>query len=323
MEFRKYFVGVVVLVIGLLLTATMAQAQQPEYGEVSVVVPASGQTTVQFDTFCLEVSKAFPAELNNSPSGRAAEGVMRVLKTAIEEGVAESDPLATQLAIWYEIEGDWSYPEDQVSREAAQQLIDQAANMTLAPIEPEGTALDQAIADGTVSVSSDDFTSVDAEAPTADDDPYHGTGTLTITNNTDQDVTVYFPFGLVFESASDSEQDMVAFAAEIIQEATPTPTVENTVEPTVEVMEATVEATGEPTVEVMATVEPTTEMTETMTVDVTPTVEAADSPANLPQTGGELSSQMNTALMFAISGIVLVILGFFAFLFRKAGSYRA
>ena len=330
MQSRKYGVGVILLLLffGLILPATMAQAQQSEYEEVSVTIPAGGETSIQFDTFCLEVNKAFPAQLS-TPNGRASDDVLRVLKTAIEDGTVESSPLQTQLAIWHQVEGGWAFDQSEVNHDEAQQLLDQAANISLAPIDPEGVALDQAVADGSISLSSEDFAAMDVSLPTEEDEPYRGQGTLNIVNNTDQELTVYFPFGLVFESTSDAEQDMVAYAA--IPEQQTIPTDEPTVEPTSEVLDATVEPLLTVTPEMTTTVEITATSTVTTTVEnatPTPTSDtmAADpaaptpeSPNSLPQTGGEKSGI--SPMLIILGGLVLVTLSLVLVLLRKSLAY--
>ena len=125
---------------------------------------------------------------------------MQVLKLAIERGIAETQPLQTQMAIWYEIEGNWSYEEATINRDMAQLLVNEAQNASLTPLEPEGIRLDQAVANGTITITSEDFRFVEAPRARPDDQPYLGRGTLVLKNNTAQDVTVYYPFGLVLSS---------------------------------------------------------------------------------------------------------------------------
>lgn len=190
-------------------------------------------------------------------------------------------------------------------------------------------ALDQAVADGSISLSSEDFAAMDVSLPTEEDEPYRGQGTLNIVNNTDQELTVYFPFGLVFESTSDAEQDMVAYAA--IPEQQTTPTDEPTVEPTSEVLDATVEPLLTVTPEMTTTVEITATSTVTTTVEnatPTPTSDtmAADpaaptpeSPNSLPQTGGEKSGI--SPVLIILGGLVLVTLSLVLVLLRKTLAY--
>lgn len=290
-----------------------AQAQEDtEVGEVSVTIPANGTASLTFDTYCLEVEKDFPAQLSE-PRGLASEDVRRVLRVAIDEGFAETDPLQTQLAIWHQVEGDWPYGEDVVPRDVAQSLVDQAVNETLAPLDAEGTALDQAVADGTVSISSEDFQALSSPTPLEGGQPYRGQGTLSIQNNTAQEVTVYFPFGLVFEATNENEQDMVAFATELeteeenapaVQEATATPTVTDTEEVT---------GTEQMTDTGTSAITGTEQMTETTTVVATATPAAASTPQaaqTLPATGGEGTAPIALALMllgmiFCLSGALI------------------
>lgn len=335
MYYRKYiFLIALPMLLGVLLSASTVQAQQPEFGELSVTIPAGGETSVQFNTFCLEVGKNFPAQLNK-PSGRASEDVLKVLQVAIEEDMVETDPLQTQLAIWHEVEGDWAYSEDEVSRDQAQQLLDKAANITLEPINPQGVALDQAINEGSITVESNDFAATDADTPTPDDEPYQGRGTLRISNNTEEELTIYFPFGLVLEAANDSEQDMVAFATEVEQQPTATPqpttataeatsevemttpeataeTVEATDEAEMTMPEAAAEAVADVTITPVTTTTTTVTPTTSQVLEMTPT---PASPSSLPGTGAE-TEPSSVPLLLALGGIALVLLGLSLLLLR-------
>ena len=82
------------------------------------------------------------------------------------------------MAIWHEVNGRWPY-DDTVARSAAESMVSAAAGESLAPLEPEGVALDQAIRAGTVTVSSTDFRAIDAPQAKPDEPPYAGAGTLT------------------------------------------------------------------------------------------------------------------------------------------------
>ena len=307
---RRYFLGFIVLVstlIGLSVGALSTQAQENfEVGETSVVVPANGQATINFEAFCIEVGKDFPTTLGDPNPERAPEAVRKVVKAAIEGGQIENDKLQTQIAIWQQINGEWPYDESIVDRTVAQSLIDTADTLTLSAIQPEGVPLDEAVADGTVTISSEDFQAADAPDAQAGDPPYYGRGTLTVVNNTAEDVTVYFPFGLVFDAPTDTEQDVVAFATDLQQAATPTPEVTET---------PTVEATETPAADTAVTTTPEETTTTTPQADAAVVVQEAtptptpSTPGTLPQTGAADDFNTSALLLLMIVGVFSVLAG--------------
>jgi hypothetical protein len=209
------------------------RAQEVVRGETSVLVPANEQVTIAFETFCLDFGLEFPSEIG-APIDRAPDEVLAILRVAIEEDYTESDPLQVQLAIWRVIEGEWPFEADEVPRDLAEEILAAAEETEAEPFEGEGIPLIQAVEEGLVSVESEDFEAVDAPTPGDYEFPYKGRGTLIITNLTDEDVQVYFPYGIVFTPGPESEQDMVAYAidmqrieqeeVQVPEQETPTPT---------------------------------------------------------------------------------------------------
>lgn len=239
----------VLLLPAFLLLSVNVQAQEPGdfvLGETSVVVPANGEATIRFQTFCLEFGKEFPSSLG-TPDGRANDDVLRLVRQALEEDVPDQNPLAVQLAIWSQLENqtlDELYPDTDIpAEERAQSLLDSMDSVEVSPLRTDqGIALTEAVANGTITATSQDFNFVDTEMARPDGEPYHGEGTLVLTNQTDEDVQVYFPYGTVFRAENDSEQDIVAYATELEQLPTPTPMPTETPQPT----PATIPETGTP-----------------------------------------------------------------------------
>jgi hypothetical protein len=202
----------VLLTLALLVaSATTVFAQETEIGETAVTIPAGGEARIDFEAYCMETGKVFPEQLY-TPAERAPEDVLRVLKAAILNDMVADDPLQTQIALWYQINGDWPYAEGEVDREGAQELLDAAEDVQIAPLSAEGTSINEAVANGTISIDAENFRSTSADTP--DGLPYRGEGTLVVMNETDEEVTVYFPFGMVIESTNENEQDIVAYSTE-------------------------------------------------------------------------------------------------------------
>lgn len=221
---------VLVLTMTFGAAAISANAQGPGdvvLGETSVTVPANGEATIRFQTFCLDFGLAFPSSLG-TPDGRASDDVLRIIKAALEEDIPDQNPLAVQLAIWSTLENQTIgelYPDTEIpAQEAAQQLLDNAQDADLSPLaEDRGRSLTELVSEGVITATSEDFEFVDTENPRPDGEPYHGEGTLVLTNQTDEPVEVYFPYGVVFRASTDGEQDIVTYATELEQLPTATP----------------------------------------------------------------------------------------------------
>jgi hypothetical protein len=226
-----------ILIVGLIFAGFAAtltpdlRAQELILGETSVLVPANGQATLQFETYCLNFGKEFPAQIGR-PLDRADDEVLRVLKVAIEEGYTESDPLQVQLAIWHVIEGEWVFDENEIPHDLAGEILAAAEMADVTPLVGEGIPVTQAVDEGLVTLESADFVAVDAPNAAGYEFAYRGRGTLIINNLTDQELRVFFPFGTVFIPGLESEQNVVAYATELEQLPTPTPTAIPTDTPT-------------------------------------------------------------------------------------------
>ena len=272
------------------------RAQEIVMGETTVLVPANEQVTFGFETFCLDFGLDFPSEIG-APIDRAQDEVLAVLRVAIEEGYTQSDPLQVQLAIWRVIEGEWVFNEEEVPRELAEEILAAAEEGATDPLQGEGISLTQAVNDGLVAVESENFEPVEASTPGEYEFPYKGQGTLIITNLTDEDVQIYFPYGTVFMPGPESEQDIVAYAIdmELIEQETPTP-VPDTPTPTATPVPDTPTPTATP-------------VPDTPTPTATPTETPLPAPDGLPVTGASMppGSSGNSlpliATLFALGAI--------------------
>lgn len=180
-------------------------------GETLVTVPANGEASIAVSAFCLNFGEPFPKGVTVS-TARASDGVVKVMKAAAADGTGTSNVLQTQIAIWHAIEGEWGYKDKDVDLTVAKALADAAANQTTDPLLATGTALDKAIADGSVEATVDTWKQEDAPKALPSDAPYFGTGTLKIKNLTDKPLDVYVPLGLTLKAANEAEQDMGAYA---------------------------------------------------------------------------------------------------------------
>lgn len=198
---------------GIVAFATgTARAQESVITVVSVAVPANGEASIPIKAFCLEQGQPFPVSVA-PPKSLAPEAVRKILITAIKQGVAQADPLQTNMAIWRQIVGHWSPEDSPVDRTVAEGLLTASATMGEEPLVGEGVSLETAIADGSVTASVQGW--VDANGPKASeaDSPYYGSGNVVVTNTTAEALTVYYPIGMVLPATNSAEQDMMSYAA--------------------------------------------------------------------------------------------------------------
>ncbi len=287
------------LILGLVLStmfsfqSAFAQTTTTELVETSVTIPANGEAEVSFQGFCLDFGEPFPTSFGE-PGARADDDILKVIKTALLDGSADEDPLTLNLAIWTLRENktiDELYPTlDSALAEDVNDLLTRGQSATIAPLATDlGIALDKAVADGQVEVTSADF-NFDESAPVAvpadEGRYYHGEGTMTIKNLTDEEITIYYAFGTVLMAQDESEQDLVTYSTEL---------------------ETIVQATATPqaTATAQATMTPAPEATAT-----------PQAPATMPQTGAAPATN-NIGTLMAVVGLGFVALGLAGRLFRR------
>jgi microcystin-dependent protein len=297
-------------VFALLLTALFsfqaAYAQgteETELTETTLTIPANGEAEIAFQGYCLDFGEPFPTAFGQ-PSRRADDDILRVLKTALQEGTATDDPLTITLAIWSLRENQpitELYPNlDPSVAGDVDDLLVRSEDASVAPLATDlGIALDQAVADGQVEVTSADFaadTSAPAPIATEEGEPYHGEGTMTIRNLTDEEITIYYAFGTILVAQDESEQDLVTYSTELeTVMLQPTPAASATAPAT-----ATVAATA--TAEATATVAATATAEATATAQPTATAQA---PQTMPQTGAApMTSGAAPTLIIAGLGLI-------------------
>lgn len=222
---RAWLVLCMLVLLALPFNATYAQGSDPataKLAETSITIPANGEANLSFQGYCLDFGEPFPTSFGE-PGSRASEDVLKVVKTALLDGTADEDPLTLNLAIWTLRENrtiDALYPSMEAAKaDKVNDLLERSEKATVDPLATDrGIALDKAIADGLVEVTSADFTA-DESAPLAvpedEGHPYHGSGTMTIQNLTNGEITIYYAFGTVLQAVDESEQDLVTYSTEL------------------------------------------------------------------------------------------------------------
>ncbi len=274
-------------VFALSATATFAQGTTTRLAETSVTIPANGEVTLDYQAFCLDFGEPFP-EAFGTPTARADDDILKVVKTAILDGTADDDPLSVNLAIWSLRENKTPlalYPNlDSDVNERTNDLLERSQDQTVDPLANNlGIPLNQAVADGQVEVTDANF-QPDTSAPVADpaDQPYHGSGTMTIRNLTNEEIEIYYAFGTILQASDEGDQDLVTYATELEQVATPTPAATATTAAT-----ATAQATA------------TTAATATVQVEATATPQA---PTTVPTTGTG-----DNAFLLVVGGLAIML----------------
>lgn len=199
-----------------------SDATSTRLAETSITIPANGEAELSFQGYCLDFGEPFPTSFG-APASRASDDVLKIVKTALLDGTADEDPLTVNLAIWTAREYrtiDDLYPTmEEEKAEKVNDLLERSESATIDPLATDrGIPLDKAIADGQVEVSSADF-AADESSPLAvpedEGHPYHGSGTMTIKNLTNEELTIYYPFGTVLEAENSAQQDLVTYSTEL------------------------------------------------------------------------------------------------------------
>ncbi|MCA1554149.1 MAG: hypothetical protein LC737_07205, partial [Chloroflexi bacterium] len=123
--------------------------------------------------------------------------MVKVLQTAMSKGTLTSDPFQTQLAIWKAADGTF-HDVGNEGHAVAEQLMNESNNATI-PALPQGvTTLDQAVSQGSVKTTVENFTA-DTDTTHNQGKPFIGTGELVVQNTSQQAVTFVLVEGAVFK----------------------------------------------------------------------------------------------------------------------------
>jgi len=207
----------------LLALPTAALAQQPAdpvtVQPVVIDLEANGTVELPIFGFCLEYGKPFPGA-SLRPAALAPDQVRAAITYAVGKGYVQSEPLQTQLAIWYFLNGNAKVAETYGA--VADEIIAAVEGGVALNETAEGAQLlTEAVAGGVVTAAIDDFEDI------SPDGSYIGSGTLVLTNLTAAPVRILLPYGVQFtEEPYQDRQIMGIFPQEPAApqpEATPTP----------------------------------------------------------------------------------------------------
>ncbi len=201
--FGKRRMGRIMLVIALaLLCATLPAAAFAENGDTPpppfvAEIAANATVTIPIYGFCLNYTWPFPGQ-SLRPVELAPDTVRTAIGYILQKGYVITEPWQSQLAIWYFTEGG---KVGETYEAVADEIIAYVEGG--APVPDAGSSaipLPQAVADGIVTATIDDFQN--ASPPGFF---FLGSGTLVVTNLTDEPIKVLIPFGTRFQDQGSQE----------------------------------------------------------------------------------------------------------------------
>jgi hypothetical protein len=152
--------------------------------------------------FCLDYGLPFPGASLDA-GDLAPDQVRQAISYALGQGYVTTEPWQTQLAVWYFVEG--AKVDEEYSVVADEIIAFVEANAGSPEAGATAMPLHEAIAQGLVSATLDDF-----ENTSPPEFFFIGSGTLVLTNLTDQPVEVLIPFGTRFAEAVDQGNQFMA-----------------------------------------------------------------------------------------------------------------
>ncbi|HSN77183.1 MAG TPA: thioester domain-containing protein [Anaerolineae bacterium] len=197
---------VLALLMAFIAAPGLALGQEAKAMPAPFVAQIDANATVEIPVhgFCLDYGLPFPGA-SLAAGDLAPDQVRQAINYALGQGYVTTEPWQTQLAVWYFVEG--AKVDEEYSAVADEIIAFVEAN----PASPEEGAtavpLHEAVDQGLVSVTLDDF-----ENTSPPEFFFIGSGTLVITNLTDQPLEVLIPFGVSFAEVEDSgNQSMAIF----------------------------------------------------------------------------------------------------------------
>ncbi len=176
---------------------------------VTVSIPPSGSVAVPVEGFCMDYGKPFPSS-KLAPVGLAPAEVRAIERYAAARGYNKSHPYQVQRAVWYFTNGlKFSAAKLPITKE----LVDYARSNAVHELPAGALELSAAVKQGLVRAYIADFKNIS-------NPDYHGKGTLTIVNQTQQQLSVFIPYGIkTKDQVKSGTQHMAVFATPITAKA--------------------------------------------------------------------------------------------------------
>jgi hypothetical protein len=202
------------LAVSLSLLGMGSAFAQEETGQAltaeTFTLQPNGRATVNFEAFCNDFGAAFPQNIQ-LPSAVAQPEVRAAIAHIADEGYAgnNQDALDAQYGLW-RVVGATNSPQ---GGDIAEGVVSAAGGNVP---EPQGTSLLDAVQAGQVNVTLDSWQPLGEQVQIgALTDYFHGRGTLTIENTSDQELTLYHPVGVLYAPETAGAQTMVGYATDV------------------------------------------------------------------------------------------------------------
>ncbi len=193
---QRRIIAVVLFVIAL--SALTVEALSAK--DLTITLQPGQSATIPMKFWCLDFGKPFPKAITG-PTARAPDEVLKVLQAAIARGTINSDPYQTQVAIWEVTSGKVNDVANE-GHDLADQIVNDAKSAKVDPIAAGATTLDQAVSNGSVKVTVENFKAIsDTKHMTVQS--YNGSGDLKVENTSAKAVTFVLVEGAVFKPAND------------------------------------------------------------------------------------------------------------------------
>lgn len=196
--------------IGAVLFCTAGAGPVAAQGQITqpFTVAAGATVNVEFEAFCNDFGKAFPATGIKAPNDIAGGRVRAALAYIQQNNLTSSQESqnAAQYAIW-RLRGAANAPQ---GNDQTLTIINSAV---VAPADPAGVSVLDAARDGRVTVEIRNWRPKNDKIDTGNGTDYSvGQGTMVIRNTTAQPIDLYVPVGLSFGPIVEGEQTMIGYA---------------------------------------------------------------------------------------------------------------
>lgn len=195
---------VLALMLALVAAPGLALGQEVAALPAPFVVQIDAGATVEVPVhgFCMDYGLPFPGT-SLAIGDLAPDQVRQAINYALGQGYVTTEPWQTQLAVWYFLEG--AKVDEEYSAVADEIIAFVEANPGSPEVGTTAMPLHEAVAQGLVSATLDDF-----ENTSPPEFFFIGSGTLVLTNLTDQPVEVLIPFGTRFAETEDQGNQAMA-----------------------------------------------------------------------------------------------------------------
>lgn len=196
--------------LALLLSMAAGSAHAQTSATTNFTLQPGGSATITFEAFCTNFGQKFPTSIQ-APNGQAPDNLRGGL-AYIQSNNLAGDPttaLDAQYGIW-QLAGATNSP---AGGDQARAVANAGGTP---PANPTGTSVVDAAKSGQVTVTLDSWQAIGQPVAIGSaTDNFYGRGALTVTNSSQQALTLYMPVGTLFPPATAGEQTMAGYATNV------------------------------------------------------------------------------------------------------------